>query len=327
MAPKSRIIPIFIPFAGCPVRCVYCDQHRITRIENPVTPELVRDLAEAGIRRAQAGAQVAFYGGSFTMLPVSTQDQLLESLTDFMADGRISGVRISTRPEDFTEAVGRRLRAHGVDTVEFGIQSVDRDVLAASRRGITFFEMEQSVQAAKASGFAVGLQQMIGLPEDDREKSTRTAEWIAEYADFVRIYPTVVFENTELYDRYRSGSYRPLSLKEAIDRTVELLEYYEAHRIPVIRVGLPSMARDAYVIGPYHDQFRGFCESLRRVRKIEASHRRLRAVSASPEEISRIVGPYGCGKKRLEKRFGPIVFRPVPHQVQIETESWEETCI
>lgn len=307
---KCNIIPIFIPFSGCPVKCIYCDQNRITGATTHKTGEDVREEILEGLRRAGSNsAELAFYGGTFTMLPLERQDELLSPVQAFIRSGEISSIRMSTRPEKLTDDDMIRLKRAGVKTIEFGIQSIDKEVLNRSKRGLDLKTMEKAVRLAKDHGLFVGLQQMIGLPADSLEKYMKTAEWIAKYADFVRIYPTVVFENTALYDYYLEGNYRPISIEEAIDIAADLLDFYELKKIPVIRVGLPQLDREDYIAGPYHDNFREFAESKRRVDKLIGEYSSIKEIVTSSREINRIIGPKGYGRKLLENRYGPIRFR------------------
>ena len=321
---KRNIIPIFIPFAGCPVKCIYCDQNQITGVSSTVSGEDVGRKIAVGLEKcAHQPAEVAFYGGTFTMLDIKKQNELLRALRPFIKSGRVSAIRLSTRPEKLNEEDFIRLKSFGVTTVEFGIQSVDGRVLEAAGRGISVEEMDRTVFLAKASGLEVGLQQMVGLPEDSFEKDLVTARWIADRGDFVRIYPTVVFRNTALYSMYVNGEFKPLSLKEAIERVAQLLDFYDTTSIPVIRAGLPQMARSAYVAGPYHDNFREFAESFRRLSPILKKYKDVESVEGSQRAINRLAGPFGYGRKALEAVYGPVAFRKretVEEELQINGE-------
>ena len=73
--------------------------------------------------------------------------------------------------------------------------------------------------------------------------------------DFVRIYPVLVIENTELADQYRAGEYEPLSTEQAITYCAFLKDWFERHNIEVIRIGLQSTEEldsgNSLVAGPY----------------------------------------------------------------------------
>ena len=55
--------------------------------------------------------------------------------------------------------------------------------------------------------------------------------------DFVRIYPVLVIENTELAEQYKAGIYEPLSLERALQYCAFLKTWFESHHITVIRTG------------------------------------------------------------------------------------------
>jgi histone acetyltransferase (RNA polymerase elongator complex component) len=148
----------------------------------------------------------------------------------------------------------------GVRTVELGVQSLDDRVLAASARGYTSAEVVQTTGRLRDSRFRVGFQLMPGLPGDDRATFLETIDKsTALRPDFVRLYPTVVLSGTILEDLYRRGSYRPLSLPEAVDWCKEALLRLSRNSIPVIRMGLqttPTLERPgAIVAGPHHPAF------------------------------------------------------------------------
>ena len=63
------------------------------------TAEVAR-LLEEGLQKIGNGpAEAAFYGGSFTATPVSLQEELLSAVRPYLRDGRISSIRVSTRPD------------------------------------------------------------------------------------------------------------------------------------------------------------------------------------------------------------------------------------
>ena len=87
---KNRIIPLFIPHAGCPCACVFCDQKKITGMDTPVTPDACgsREIEEA-LPWAGEGCQLAFYGGSFTaMKPRNPGERYWAAAKPYLQDGQ-----------------------------------------------------------------------------------------------------------------------------------------------------------------------------------------------------------------------------------------------
>jgi histone acetyltransferase (RNA polymerase elongator complex component) len=71
MNKKIKIIPIFVPHAGCPNQCVFCNQRRITgRPDVKVDGEYVRNIVEKYIETIDKDThtEIAFFGGSFTAI-------------------------------------------------------------------------------------------------------------------------------------------------------------------------------------------------------------------------------------------------------------------
>ncbi len=96
----ASIVPIFVPHAGCPCQCVFCNQRTIAGQKQRMTPAQARGILQHAHAILPAGniPQAAFYGGSFTAIPVEQQEELLAVTDEFFAAGKISSVRISTRP-------------------------------------------------------------------------------------------------------------------------------------------------------------------------------------------------------------------------------------
>ena len=69
--------------------------------------------------------EAAFYGGSFTALPVKVMEELLKPAKQALDEGRIRSIRLSTRPDCITPEILRLLKRYGGKTVELGVQSLD----------------------------------------------------------------------------------------------------------------------------------------------------------------------------------------------------------
>ena len=238
-------IPIFIPHMGCPNLCVFCDQRSISGKMN-FDESHVREEIEEGLATIERDAEteIAFFGGSFTGIDRALMCRLLDVAQKYIDRGRVSAIRLSTRPDYIDREVLDILSRYGVKTVELGLQSMDDGVLAASRRGHDTAAAEKACALVKEYGFSLVGQMMIGLPGSSAEKEKRTAERLCELGvDAVRIYPTVVFEGTELCAMARSGSYTPLDEQKAIDRTKIALRVFAERGVPCIRVGLCASER------------------------------------------------------------------------------------
>ena len=254
------MIPFFIPHVGCPYVCTFCNQSRITGQSgiSHLTPAYIKDTITeyVGSKRNDKYWEVAFYGGSFTAIHTDLQHQLLAPASEMLKSGIIDGIRCSTRPDAVGDEAITLLQSYGVKTVELGVQSMNYDILVDAKRGHTAEEVVEAVARLKKRGMTVGVQLLPGLKGETWETILETAIAVVKLEpDFVRIYPVLVIENTELADQYRAGEYEPLSTEQAITYCAFLKEWFESHNIEVIRTGLQSTdelnSGDSLVAGPY----------------------------------------------------------------------------
>jgi histone acetyltransferase (RNA polymerase elongator complex component) len=274
------VIPVFIPHEGCPHCCVFCNQRKISGVtEQQVSGAAVQDTVQTWLARKgtkKRRVQVAFYGGSFTGLPQARQEELLGAVALFVEQGRVQSLRLSTRPDYIDQQGVALLRQYQVSTVELGVQSMNDRVLSLAKRGHSSLDVEQAVPLLKQAGVEVGIQLLLGLPGDTRTTLRRTVEQvIALQPDFIRIYPLLIVENSELADQYSRGEYTPLSLDKAVVLASWMKERFDSAGIRVVRMGLQAgpELESSLLAGPWHPAFGELVASrlmLRQTRKLLA---------------------------------------------------------
>ncbi len=314
---KEYHIPIFVPHKGCPFDCVFCNQKRITGSESEdVSAEDVKRIISGYLRtikHKERTIEAAFFGGSFTGIPMEIQRELLSAAGEFVKAGDIDGIRLSTRPDYISTEILDQLAEFGTTSIELGVQSMDDTVLSLSGRGHTAADVEAAVSLIKKYPFRLGLQMMTGLPGDTLEKSIYTAKRLIELKpEFVRIYPTLVIKDTVLCDMYSEGAYKPQTLDEAVEWCAELIPLFEENGVSVIRTGLQTTdeicENGAVVAGAYHAAFRELVDGELYFRKINEALKgtsRTRAVIAvNPKEVSKTVGQKRSNIKRIKNTMG-----------------------
>ncbi|WP_310601250.1 radical SAM protein [Desulfobulbus sp.] len=310
----ALVIPVFIPHEGCPYRCLFCNQHRISgqtpparsgaEIEATIRTWLAHTRPE---RRGQV--EVAFYGGSFTCLPLARQDDLLAAVRPFRQQGMVHAIRLSTRPDAIDGQRLDLLVRHRVSIVELGAQSCDDEVLRRSGRGHDAAAIAAAVRLIRERDMRLGLQLMLGLPGENFPSLRRTAnETIRLRPDFVRIYPALVLRGSGLERLYRRGSYRPLGLGRAVAWAAYLKKRFDCEGIGVVRMGLQAsteLAR-ALMAGPHHPAFGELvlarlmlAQTRRLLAGVPAGSRAALAIAAQDQSIFR--GPKSANLHRLRQ--------------------------
>ena len=252
------IIPIFIPHAGCPHQCVFCNQKTISG-QKTAALEGAKEQINRWLERVNHSVEneAAFYGGSFTGLDITLQKELLALTDELIARKVIGSVRLSTRPDYIDDERLELLRNHGVKLVELGVQSLDDKVLAAAERGHTAEQVVNAVALLKKYDFKVGLQLMVGMPGQDFASIKDTVEKVlALKPDIARIYPLLVIKGTPLAKSYEAGEFEPLSLEEAVEQAAYMYKKLSEAGIRIIRVGLQPddelCAEGNILAGPFH---------------------------------------------------------------------------
>ena len=304
-------IGLFVVHKGCPNMCSFCNQRQITGEEREITPADVdlavrTSLASSG---AEAGAEIAFFGGSFTMIDRGSMISLLEAAYAYVKNGSVSGIRISTRPDGIDDEICALLKQYGVTAVELGAQSMDDRVLSLNRRGHTAKQVEDASECIKKHGFELGLQMMTGLYGSTDEDSIETAsKIIALSPGTVRIYPTVVLRGTELDRLMQEGSFIPRDVEQSVELCSKLIPMFENAGIKVIRVGLHSGGgvEENMTGGAYHPAFRELCEGRiyrnAAEKELNALPRGGYTVAVGRGMVSRMAGQRKCNLAYFESK-------------------------
>lgn len=315
MSGKHINIALFIPHEGCLHQCSFCNQKSISgAVKKPRAADVaaaVETALQTLCTRDGAGAQLAFFGGSFTAIDRAYMRELLDAAQPYLKRGQIAGIRVSTRPDAVEADVLSLLKQSGVTAIELGAQSMEDHVLLQNGRGHTAREVELAARRIRSVGFEVGLQMMTGLPGDTPAGAEYTlSRLLALRPDTMRIYPTIVLEGTPLAEQYRAGAYLPQPLEEAVSLCASLLLRCEEAGVPVIRLGLHAGGdvEKGYVAGPWHPAFRELCEGeIYYQNALQALRERLpegsKAVLAvAPRCVSKMTGQRRSNLERLKEQ-------------------------
>ena len=324
---RPFIIPIFLPHAGCPHQCVFCNQVSITgKNQKAINPDQIRSqilqfLEYKNDRRKPV--QISFYGGNFLGLKFDEITDLLDLATGFVRQGQVDSIRFSTRPDTITLDRLNIISEYPVETVEIGAQSMDDHVLALAERGHSAADTVRAVEQLKEHQFIIGVQMMVGLPGDNEDRSLSTAEKIAALQpDFVRIYPTVVVNKSKLARWYQNGTYAPLSLAEAVTGVKKLYLIFKKDNIRIIRMGLQTsedLANDSTVLaGPNHPAFGHmvyseiFFDAAQEVLDSMKTFSDTISISVNPRSISKMRGLNNLNIKKLKENYDLKTVEVVP---------------
>lgn len=305
---KQYIIPIFVPHLGCPNDCIFCNQKSISGQKEQMTKDKAKKIIEdylKSIKAEDAQIEIAFFGGSFTAIGKEKQEELLQVAYEYIKQGKVESIRISTRPDCIDKETLKRLKKYKVKTIELGVQSANDYILKRSNRGHTFEDVKKASKMIRWNGFKLGHQMMVGLPESTRIDEINTAKALIKLKPkMVRIYPVLVVKNTKLEKEYEKGTYQPLSVVQAVEICKEIVRLFADKKIDIIRIGLqntdeisePGRKESEVVAGPYHPAFRQLVESgmwydaiVGKIKKLNMKVKEVE-VTVSPIDANNVIG-------------------------------------
>lgn len=181
--------------------------------------------------------ELVIVGGTFLFMPKDYQENFIKSCFDALngfdsqtleesksnnehAEIRNVGFTIETKPDYCKQQHVDWMLQYGVTRVEIGVQSLQERVYNIVNRGHSFSDVVESFQIAKDAGYKIVAHMMPGLPTMTPEQDIKDFKMLFEdqrfKPDMLKIYPSLVLENTPLYNDYKNEKYKPYSDEDMI---------------------------------------------------------------------------------------------------------------
>jgi elongator complex protein 3 len=243
------------PYACPHGRCTYCpggiefnspnsytgkEPSTINAIENNYDPKLqittkIEKLVAYG--HDPSKMEIVIVGGTFLFMPQDYQEDFIKSCYDALngknscsleeaksnnehAKIRNVGFTIETKPDYCKQRHVDAMLNYGITRVEIGVQTLQEKAYKIINRGHNYNDVVESFQVSKDAGYKIVAHMMPGLPsitpETDIDDFKRLFFDSQLKPDMLKIYPSLVLENTPLYEDYKHGRYTPYSDEEMI---------------------------------------------------------------------------------------------------------------
>ncbi len=252
----SGVAPVTVltkPYT-CPGECIFCPTFvRMPKSYVPDEPGAMRALQNdfdpwrqvtSRLRSFEATGHTAnkvellILGGTWSAYPRNYREWFVQRCLDAMngvdsesleaaqrlnenAAYRNVGLVVETRPDAVSVREILHMRKLGVTKVQLGVQSLDDRILALNKRGHTVEDTRRAFRLLRGAGFKIVAHWMANLygatPESDYEDFQRLFEDPAIRPDELKIYPTSLLKEAELYQYYQRGEYHPYDEATLID--------------------------------------------------------------------------------------------------------------
>jgi len=238
----------------CPGECIFCpDDSRMPKSYLADEPGALRAAQNAfdpfrqvasrlssleSVGHPTGKVELLILGGTWSAYPGEYREQFVRRLFDALngedsssleeaqeknerAARRCVGLVVETRPDTISPDELRHMRRLGVTKIQVGVQSLDDRILALNCRGHTVDDARRAFRLMRAAGFKIQAHWMPNLlgatPQSDREDFARLFDDPDLRPDELKIYPTILVENSPLYAHYERGEYRPYVYEELLD--------------------------------------------------------------------------------------------------------------
>jgi len=249
------------PYACPHGRCTYCpggiefnspnsytgnEPSTLNAIENNYDPKLqittkIEKLIAFG--HDPSKMEIVIVGGTFLFMPKDYQENFIKSCYDALNDTDSSsleeaklnnehakirnvGFTIETKPDYCKQEHVDAMLNYGITRIEIGVQSLQERIYKIVNRGHDYKDVTDSFQISKDAGYKIVAHMMPGLPtvtpKEDIEDFKRLFTDQHLKPDMLKIYPSLVIENTPMFDEYKNGQYTPYSDEEMIQVLTEV---------------------------------------------------------------------------------------------------------
>ncbi|MCE2505851.1 MAG: tRNA uridine(34) 5-carboxymethylaminomethyl modification radical SAM/GNAT enzyme Elp3 [Nitrosopumilaceae archaeon] len=248
------------PYACPHGRCTYCpggiefnspnsytgnEPSTLNAIENEYDPKLqittkIDKLIAYG--HDPSKMEIVIVGGTFLFMPQDYQESFIKSCYDALnginsknleeaksnnehASIRNVGFTIETKPDFCKKEHVDWMLNYGITRIEIGVQSLQERVYDIVNRGHNYNDVIESFQISKDAGYKIVAHMMPGLPtmtpKEDIEDFKKLFLDPQLRPDMLKIYPSLVIENTPMYEEYKDGKYTPYSDEDMINVLTE----------------------------------------------------------------------------------------------------------
>jgi len=209
--PKTRHYSI-MSARGCPYSCIFCMSPYGRKKVREMSPKRVIEELEHTISN-YSPERYTFNDETFGFNK-ERGNQILDSMIE-KKFYRETVFDASLRANLVTYDFLKKMKKAGFVMVDFGVESGDAEMLKTIKKGVTLEQTENAVKMAKKAGLKVGVNIIIGHPNETKETAKRTIDYAVKLnGDVTAIGLMVPYPGTEVAEMAKKGEggYKILSL-------------------------------------------------------------------------------------------------------------------
>lgn len=220
--------------------CIFCNTHSfapsrkliedglpsLAARRNSISAQIDEGVKRLKRRHQQAQKFIAYFQPSTNTY--GEPEYLEQKYQEALGHPEIIGLAIGTRPDAVPDSVLDLLERLARETdiqLEFGLQSIHRGSLEFLQRKHDYACFRDAWRRASNRGLHLGVHLILGLPGENREAMSETADAMAAIKpDCVKLHNLYVVRETPLAKLWQTGQLRLPDLEEYAEYVVDFLE-------------------------------------------------------------------------------------------------------
>lgn len=242
---------------------------------------------------------------NFSGIDTEQKEDLLNAAFDYVLTGRISEIKITTRPSCINKKFLKMLKKYKIKKIELEVASTNDYILKRLGVDYTYEDIKKAAKLIRWNWFKLGFQVFVGVPESTKIDDVNTIKSLIKLKPkSISLAPTLVFKDTPLEKEYEKENYKPLTLVQAVETCKEIVKVLNDKKIETIAIGYGLLDNDIEQLelaekvkdGPFHPSFRQLVESrlwydavVNKIKKLNVKVSQVE-VTVNPIDVNNVVG-------------------------------------
>ncbi len=270
--------------------------------ESNVTKEYVSKTIDDYLKKAKSTDLIEVI---FSGIDTEQKEDLLKTAYDYVLTGKISEIRITTRPNCINKKFLKMLKKYKIKKIELEVASSNDYILKRLGIEYNYEDIKKASKLIRWNRLKLGFQVFVGVPESTKIDDINTIKSLIKLKPkSISLSPTLVFKDTQLEKEYENGTYKALTLVQAVETCEEIVKILNEKNIETIALGYGLLDNDLEQLelaekvkdGPFHPSFRQLVESrlwydaiVNKIKKLNVKVSQVE-VTVNPADVNNVVG-------------------------------------
>jgi len=205
---------------GCPQQCIFCSRPVFGRKWRGHSPDYVLEEIEQ-LTKTYGVSTLSVLDDNFTV-DLDRAEKILDGiiakkwkLSIYFWNGM--------RADHMTKSLMAKLKKAGCTAINFGVESVDPDVISFIRKGVSLDQIEQAINLTRELGIRANVFLMLGNPGDNCESADKIIDFVEKvHVDGVHLSMATPLLGTKFWDWVdKNGQWLDYDREELLDWPVD----------------------------------------------------------------------------------------------------------